>query len=182
MKDEPFKTAEEARRHGARFYFTGKPCKRGHVAPRYAKSWMCTVCAYEHQVVRSPEEQAERTAAAKAWRHRNRERARQHAAAHYKRAREAVLETNRRWRARNRRVCTVLSRMSRAAIRRATPPWADVKAIRRFYLDRPDGMEVDHMVPLVGRTVCGLHVVWNLQYLTRSQNASKGNKLMGEAG
>ncbi len=40
-----------------------------------------------------------------------------------------------------------------------------------------DPLEVDHIIPLQGRDVSGLHVPWNLQYLTRSENRKKGCNL-----
>jgi len=55
------------------------------------------------------------------------------------------------------------------------PIWADRKLIKDIYDDCPDGMEVDHEIPLRGELVSGLHVPENLQYLTPLENQQKGN-------
>jgi hypothetical protein len=70
----------------------------------------------------------------------------------------------------------------------ATPPWLtknQLQEIQWFYStakelqwlsDPTDPLEVDHMVPLQGKNVSGLHVPWNLQILPKSLNLIKSNK------
>lgn len=62
----------------------------------------------------------------------------------------------------------------------AQPPWADQQAINAIYLDaQQKRMHVDHVIPLKGKDVCGLHVETNLQPLPPRENLRKRNKFMG---
>ena len=57
-----------------------------------------------------------------------------------------------------------------------TPKWADNAKIKDIYLNCPTGYHVDHIIPLQGELVSGLHVEYNLQYLPAKDNLSKSNK------
>lgn len=57
----------------------------------------------------------------------------------------------------------------------ATPKWADMEKINLIYANCPEGYHVDHVIPLNGTLVSGLHVENNLQYLTKEENMHKGN-------
>jgi transposase-like protein len=76
---------------------------------------------------------------------------------------------------------TVRSRKS--AQGRVCPAWADKSAIEAIYQkakmrSREEGMayDVDHIIPIMGRFVSGLHVAWNLCIMPAKDNRSKGNK------
>jgi 5-methylcytosine-specific restriction endonuclease McrA len=56
------------------------------------------------------------------------------------------------------------------------PRWADLQKIKEFYKNCPPGLTVDHIIPLCGKEVSGLHVHTNLQYLTLRENSRKSNK------
>lgn len=67
--------------------------------------------------------------------------------------------------------------MGRTKEPRVVPTWVSQEECRRVYLDaRSRGLEVDHIVPLIHPLVCGLHVEFNLQPLTKAENNAKGNK------
>ncbi len=65
----------------------------------------------------------------------------------------------------------------RATILQATPKWADLEAIKDVYKEAEYfQMQVDHIFPLMGKNICGLHVWDNLQLLSAYKNRRKGNK------
>ncbi len=68
-----------------------------------------------------------------------------------------------------------------AQLYRATPKWADTKAMAAIYREcrrRRDAGEkvvVDHRVPMKSKIVCGLHNQFNLCIITEVENIKKGN-------
>ena len=103
--------------------------------------------------------------------------------------REQHLALSTRWQKENPERCRINKRRSqkkcagtkranvakyRAAKDQRVPAWVDLQAITEFYKACPKGMTVDHIIPLRGKTVSGLHVLDNLQYLSLSENSSKG--------
>lgn len=82
---------------------------------------------------------------------------------------------------RNKDKWKVIKAKRRAAKLNATPMWADKQAIDFVYYccsllnKKGCDYEVDHIVPLQGNTVCGLHVHNNLQLLRKVDNRKKSN-------
>lgn len=60
---------------------------------------------------------------------------------------------------------------------KAMPKWVNKQELRTLYENCPVGFHVDHIIPLKNSLVCGLHVPWNLQYLSASENLKKHNHI-----
>ena len=107
----------------------------------------------------------------RAWKERNPE------ADHTPHARARRAEYMREYRKTNPHVHRRNQTLRRAKVSRATPAWANKTAIKEMYeAARSTGLHVDHIVPLKGKTVCGLHVENNLQLLPPRANRQKGNR------
>lgn len=95
-------------------------------------------------------------------------------------------ERTKRWLKKNSAYHAATRAKRHAARLQRTPCWlsaTDREAILWMYLlcaavTKQSGLQhcVDHICPLQGEGVCGLHVPWNLQILTRSENAEKHNR------
>jgi len=96
-----------------------------------------------------------------------------------KRAREKhynlCLERSRAWRRNNLEYDAYRRSLYVQQKRNAIPPWADKEKIKDIYLSCPKGYHVDHIIPLRGKLVCGLHVETNLQHLPAQENMRKRN-------
>lgn len=80
----------------------------------------------------------------------------------------------------NRGKINAIAAKRRATPLQATPKWLTEEhwaQIYKIYKNCPEGYKVDHIIPIKGKNFCGLHVPWNLQYLTKSDNRKKKNNL-----
>lgn len=101
---------------------------------------------------------------------------------HYEKTKELELQRNRVYKKNNPHIFNARSARRRASKLQATPSWANKEHIASIYLlasiNRKVGydVQVDHIVPLQSKLVCGLHCESNLQLLQGSNNISKGNR------
>ena len=92
-------------------------------------------------------------------------------------------EAAKRWRQDNKGRCNAYIKAYKAKKLQAMPTWANPESIRQFYelaarrtLETGVVHHVDHIVPLQGKTVCGLHVELNLRVIPAKENQAKGNR------
>lgn len=186
------KTRAEAKAAGATHYFTGEPCKHGHIAPRKTKG-ACVEClqvewvksnkvraAYFRAYNNRPDVKEQKNA----WYLANRDKVIQAAAT---RPLEVLREYQKAWKDRNTTWMRADTKARRRKHRDATPPWLSRRQkseIRQMYqiaitMTQTTGEQyvVDHIYPLRSEAVCGLHVPWNLRVITQAENLRKSNAL-----
>ena len=176
----------------------GKNCRRKNNVRLSCKE--CNVQMVMKKYKENPQAFCEKTGQ---WRRNNPEKHRRYSVAYIAQNREKLNELRRQYRLRNiererkkdaeyltknRAKIYAKNARRRAAEKKATPNWLSFihKAqIEEFYeialaKNIQTGIEhaVDHIVPLRGKTIHGLHVPWNLQILTKAENSRKYNKLL----
>lgn len=177
-----------------------RPCRNGHLSVRYKSNGACWACQdarrkkYRETEKGASKERASRRKSYQDRRCEMQEKARQWNAANPGSAAKA----SKNWRENNkekqrsysyryvrenkdRKAC--LSALYTKRKEKATPAWADLEKISDFYrlansLTVETGIkhEVDHVIPIKGKNVCGLHVHENLQVITERDNRIKYNK------
>lgn len=185
------KTRADAKAQGAKYYFTGEPCKHGHIAPRKTKG-ACIECL-KVEWAQALETRAEY------FKEYNKSEAGQKAKkGYYERNKDAVVAAaqarpdeaknayKKKYKEANPDMYRELVSLRRRRFRDATPKWLSPEQrmeIRLKYrlaieMSRATGVRhaVDHEVPIQGEEVCGLHVPWNLRVITQEENLKKSNK------
>jgi len=125
----------------------------------------------------------EKRAAKAAYRDANREKIAAWWEAYSAANREAIREGRTRWASANPGKVAEAKTRRRIAESRAIPAWANISLVAAYYtmaaaMTKASGVrhEVDHIEPLRGKHVCGLHNEFNLQVVRGRENARKGNR------
>lgn len=159
----------------------------------------CISAAAAKRRVDNPERYKEYSKRAQEWREANLDRSRENQRRHRAANRELHNAQNKALREKNpaaaRAACAAWGRANRgkvsaikarrtAALLNASPAWSNplaIDAVYEFAAQRRaagEDVHVDHIFPLQGKLVCGLHVEYNLQILPALENIAKGARLI----
>ena len=182
-------TRSEAKKTGNKYYFTGQPCVRGHIALRKTKG-TCVECMKEDWAIdnekrkEKPKSEASKEAGRRYY-EKHKEEVIARAAA---RPPEERRKARNKHKEKNPELYKALTSVRKRRHRAATPKWITKEeklAMRQLYLEAQrltkltgERYVVDHIVPLINDSVCGLHVPWNLRVMTQEENLKKSNKLL----
>lgn len=159
-KLESRKLADKARLDHSTYYETGKPCKNGHISPRSIKNWRCLECRKEKMKKWRKENPLLQKEIAKKCRLKN---------SHKVLARNKLRSTSK-----NQRAPIWLTKEQKKDI---GDVYLQAKLLSSIFLQT---FVVDHIIPLLGKEVSGLHIPNNLQLLTKNLNSTKQNKFFPE--
>jgi 5-methylcytosine-specific restriction endonuclease McrA len=168
----PIISRNEARERDLIRYYTGKPCKRGHLAERFTSSANCVECIVKYRSDNAAEIYQRRKSYNDAYLKN-----------YTKVNKNKLTEYRKEYRKINKLNIYAINKSRRAKRLNAMPKWVDLESIKEIYkeadrISKETNIEhhVDHVIPLVHPLVCGLHVPWNLQILTAEENLKKSNK------
>jgi hypothetical protein len=190
----------EAKAQGLKFYDTGKPCKHGHLSDRYASTAICVECVKISGVGRYKNNRDAQYASwrkwyeankethntrVKRWQSENKDKVREDAKAWAKANPEKVKAKTLRHIKKHPEAYTARSVASVARRAKRVPQWLTLDD--RWMMQEAYKLaklrtqmfgfvwEVDHIIPLRGELVSGLHVPTNLQVLPKTENRNKRN-------
>lgn len=219
-------------------YFTGKPCKRGHIDKRYTSNSTCVRCCtqynqkykqinnnhiiqqkhkyrknnkeqikqYNKQYRNDNKEQIKKylkdnrnhiiqsmkqynkdnrdyhNQQNKIYYQKNKEKKKQY----YKNNKEHINQLNKQHKKDNPDKVLLYTERRAKYLKEYTPKWYESNLIKKLYLKRnelnkkwnlkgKEKLQVDHIIPIVSKTVCGLHCWANLQLINAELNNSKKN-------
>jgi len=146
----------------------------------------CKTCRAAEAVIRGVEQKEEISSYGKRYRKEKAEQISKQRAEHAVANKEQLKEYAKEYRKNNPGKVNAKTAKRRAALLQRTPPGLTVehwKQIESFYVEaarltKETGIphEVDHIEPLQGKEVSGLHVPWNLRVIPKSTNRRKSFK------
>ena len=151
-------------------YFTGKPCKHGHIAQRYTHNKTCCNCANANANKAKSKNPHKYYEINKNWRQNNPVKSAAYTQTYIRKniAKRNLWTSNYR-QAKDQRMPSWLNS---AHLFEMECVYNYCSALREIGLD----YHVDHIVPLRGEIVSGMHVPWNLQVIPKLDNLEKGNR------